>query len=92
MPVDIETRGQRLDSSLWAADAGGLRLSIVVLVLLACDVSEDPSEVGDLVGGAIGSGAARVLPVACDPMLGRSDRASCVLEPDRQLVPLGAEP
>jgi len=70
MRVDIETRIQPLERALRAADPRGLELSLVDLVLLACDVSEDESEVGDLVDGLIRSGAARVLPATCEPCPG----------------------
>ena len=47
---------------LRAAAPAGAELSLVDLVLLACDSSEDEGEVNDLVADWIGSGAARVVP------------------------------
>ena len=47
--------------------------SLIDLVLLACDASEDAIEVDDLVASAIEGGAARVLPADCDPMMRHDD-------------------
>jgi hypothetical protein len=59
----------RLERELRAGHAAGRDISLVDLVLLACDASGDAGEVGDVVGALIGSGAARILPLGCDPML-----------------------
>ena len=61
----------RLERELRAGHPCGHEISLVDLVLLACEVSEDEGEVGDVVDGLIDSGAARILPVRCDPMLER---------------------
>jgi hypothetical protein len=47
-------------------------MSLVDVVLLACDFSEDPAGIDDLVEGVIQSGAARILPRDRDPMLVRA--------------------
>ena len=44
-------------------------VSIVELVLFACETTEDALEIDDLVEGAIRAGAARVLPREQDPFL-----------------------
>jgi hypothetical protein len=63
----------RLERPLFANDPRGSEISLVDLVLFACDASEDETEVADLVDGAISTGAARILPVDCDPMLARME-------------------
>lgn len=52
-----------------ALDPCAAEMSIVDVVLLACDLSEDATEIDDLVASAIQSGAARILPGERDPML-----------------------
>lgn len=69
MLEEIETRIAPLESALRAADPDGCEMSLVDLVLLACDVSEDETEVNDMVDGLIQRGAARILPLERDPML-----------------------
>jgi hypothetical protein len=53
-------------------DPGGDGLSIVELVLLACETSEDAFEVDDQVAARVRGGAARVLGREEDPFLRRS--------------------
>ncbi len=61
-----------LDGALRALDSCGPEISLVDVVLLACDASEDAAEINDLVAGVIQSGATRILPRQRDPMLGRA--------------------
>jgi hypothetical protein len=61
---------------LLANDPCGSEMSLVDVVLFACDESEDETEVADLVDCAIASGAARILPTDCDPMLERLERVA----------------
>ena len=65
-----------LEAALRACDPDGCEMSLVDLVLLACDVSEDESEVNDIVDGLIARGAARILPAACDPMFAQLEAAA----------------
>ncbi len=58
-----------LETALRACDPAGCEMSLVEVVLLACDLSEDETEVNDIVDGLIERGAARILPIDCDPML-----------------------
>ena len=58
--------------SLRTLDPCAKEMSLVDLVLLACDFSEDATGIDDLVEGAIQSGAARILPGERDPMLVRT--------------------
>jgi len=60
---------QRMERALRASDPCGAELSIVELVLFACEVSEDAGEVDDLVDAMIGAGAVRLLPRERDPFL-----------------------
>jgi hypothetical protein len=46
-------------------------MSLIDLVLFACDLSEDATEVNDIVDGLIENGAARILPIERDPLLGQ---------------------
>lgn len=62
-----------LERALQAVDSRGLETSLVEVVLLACDQSEDATTVDDLVEGVIRSGAARILPRDRDPMLAPRD-------------------
>ena len=59
----------RLEATLRTREPGGSEISLIDLVLFACDLSEDPGDVSDLVAGAIETGAARILPGSCDPMM-----------------------
>ena len=63
---------ERFERALRALDPCGPELSLVDVVLLACDLSEDATGIDDLVEGVIESGAARILPRRRDPMLVRS--------------------
>ena len=58
-----------LESALRSSDPAGREMSLIDLVLFACDVSEDATEVGDVVDGLIARGTARVLPIERDAML-----------------------
>ncbi len=68
----------RLSGALRSIDPQGVELSIIEVVLLACDASEDQSEICDLVDGLIHSGAARILPAADDPLLSHREDAQAV--------------
>ena len=73
MPFQLETRPREsLERALRALDPCGPELSLVDVVLLACDVSEDATEIDDLVAGVIRSATARILPQKRDPMLARA--------------------
>jgi len=63
---------ENLQRGLRAVDPRGPEISLVETVLLACDFSEDATEIDDLVSGAIRSQAARILPRQRDPMLVRN--------------------
>ncbi len=63
---------ESLDRALRSQDPCGLEISLIDVVVLACDASEDAAEVNDLVAGVIQSGAARILPRQRDPMLVRA--------------------
>jgi hypothetical protein len=70
-------RDSRLATILRSAAPAGLELSLVDLVLLACDASgDDEGDVDGLVANAIASGAARILPRDRDPMLIRRPEAA----------------
>ncbi len=60
------------DRALRAQDACGPEISLLDVEQLACDASEDATEIDDLVAGVIQSGAARILPRQRDPMLVRA--------------------
>jgi hypothetical protein len=49
----------------------GEERSLVDLVLLACDFSDDPVEIGDMVDGLVTEASSRLLTGERDPMLGR---------------------
>ena len=68
-PGQPAERLARLSGALRNVDPLGIELSIIEVVLLACDASEDQGEIRDLVDGLIQSGSARVLPAARDPLL-----------------------
>ena len=73
MPFQLETRPREsLERALRALAPCGPALSLVDVVLLACDVSEDATEIDDLVAGVIRSATARILPQQRDPMLARA--------------------
>ena len=59
----------RLEGVLRSLDPLGAEMSIVELVLFACDATDDQTEVRDLVDGLVSNGAARLLPRDADPML-----------------------
>lgn len=65
-----------LECVLRSLAPGGCEISLVDLVLLACEASADAGEIDDLVEGVIRSGAAHVLPAACDPMLQRLETSA----------------
>ncbi len=72
-----ETRAvEPVHRALLAIGPGEPETSIIDLVLLACELSEDEGEIADVVDGAIRSGAVRILPSHRDPMLGRLDAAA----------------
>ena len=73
--MELEPIGAPLDRAIRSCGPAGRDLSIVELVLLACDVTEDEGEVNDVVDGLIRCGVARVLPAADDPMLARRESA-----------------
>jgi hypothetical protein len=58
-----------LEQLLRASHPGGGEISLIDLVLLACDLSDDAGELNDLVDCVIESEAARILPADCDPMM-----------------------
>lgn len=60
-----------LECALRAASPSGCEMSLIDLVLFACDLSEDATEVNDIVDGLIENGAARILPIERDPLLGQ---------------------
>ena len=73
MPFQLETRPREsLERTLRSLDPCGPELSLVDVVLLAWDVSEDATEIDDLVAGVIRSATARILPQPRDPMLARA--------------------
>ena len=55
-----------------ALDHCGPEMSLVDVVLLACDLSEDATEIDDLVASVIRSAATRIVPEQRDPMLARA--------------------
>ncbi len=63
---------ESIERALRAFDPSGPEMSLVDVVLLACDFSEDATGIDDLVEGVILSGAARILPRVRDPMLVRA--------------------
>ena len=63
---------ESIEPALRALDPCGQEISLVDVVLLACDASEDATEIDDLVARVIRSGAARILPRLRDPMLVRA--------------------
>jgi len=65
-----------LEAALRACGPAGCEMSLIDVVLLACDVSEDETEVNDIVDGLIQRGAARLLPATCDPMLSNLEAAA----------------
>ena len=65
-----------LERLLRASHPCGGEISLIDLVLLACDLSEDAGEVNDLVDCVIESGAARILPADCDPMMCRAESSA----------------
>jgi hypothetical protein len=65
-----------IEVALRACGPAGCDMSLVDVVLLACDLSEDEGEINDIVDGLIDRGAARLLPAGADPMLVRLDEAA----------------
>lgn len=83
MPECAETSSHPALRALRAASgAEPAQLSLVQAVLLACELSEDETEVNDLVRDLVETRAARLLPVDRDPML---QRRPC---PGRPVTPL----
>ena len=72
-PARFDTQ---LEGLLRESEPGGSDMSLIDLVLFACDLSEDAGEINDLVESAIESGAARILPRACDPMMNQLETAT----------------
>lgn len=58
-----------IEAALRALGPAGCEMSLVDVVLLACEVTEDETEVNDVVDTVIRRGAARLLPVGEDAML-----------------------
>ena len=75
---DSEPRrsAEPLERLLRASHPCGGEISLIDLVLLACDLSEDAGELNDLVDCVIESGAARILPADCDPMMRRVESSA----------------
>ena len=59
----------RLERALRTSARLGEERSIVDLVLLACDFSDDPLEIGELVDGLVEETSTRLLSLERDPML-----------------------
>ena len=80
MPWNAPQRSSApLETALQAVGPAGAEMSLIDVVLLACDVTEDETEVNDVVDALIQRGAARVLPAAEDEMLTRVEEESPVL-------------
>lgn len=62
---------ERLERALRVAAGDSAEMSLVELVLFACETSEDEAEIDDLVGAMIRSRRARLLPWDADPFLHR---------------------
>lgn len=76
MPTRPASPTHPLETALRICGPEGRDMSLVEVVLLACDLSEDGSEVNDIVDGLIRRRAARVLPTDCDPMLRQVEAAA----------------
>ena len=63
---------ERLERALRDFDTGCPEISLVDVVLLACEVSEDATEIDDLVADVIRDATSRILPQQRDPMLARA--------------------
>ena len=65
----------RLERALRTSARLGEERSIVDLVLLACDFSDDPLEIGELVDGLVAEASTRLRSPERDPMLNRGSAA-----------------
>jgi len=63
---------ERLERALRDFDTRCPEISLIDVVLLACDVSEDATEIDDLVADVIRGATPRILPQQRDPMLARA--------------------
>lgn len=73
MPEIQQTSPHPLEQALRAVGGIGAEreLSVIDAVLLACELSEDGTEVNDVIDGLVDQRAACLLPVARDPMFER---------------------
>lgn len=67
----------------------GEERSLVDLVLLACDFSDDPVEIGNMVDGLVTEASSRLLSSEDDPMLGRWSPAAKPEEQAPAIAPTG---